>query len=112
MSPIALNSTYTGTGNGNNSFGSPNLQPTVDAPPFVDVHATARRTPEGGLLKVESEGTVYDDAKGEIRARFTDKGVACTSEQQFRSSRTLLIPQCFVRDRRWSTFRQEGRQDL
>lgn len=81
MSPIALNNTYTGTGNGNNSFGSPNLQPTIDAPPFVDVHATARRTPEGGLLKVESEGTVYDDAKGEIRARFTDKGVACTSKQ-------------------------------
>ncbi|GHJ86468.1 hypothetical protein NliqN6_2870 [Naganishia liquefaciens] len=78
MSPIALNSTYTGTGNGNNSFGSPNLQPTVDAPPFTDVHATARRTPEGGLIKVESEGTVYDDARGEIRARFTDKGVACT----------------------------------
>lgn len=44
----------------------------------VKVHASARRSPEGGLIKVESEDVVYDE--GEIRAKFTDRGAAVTSE--------------------------------
>ncbi|WVQ79083.1 hypothetical protein IAT38_001177 [Cryptococcus sp. DSM 104549] len=36
------------------------------------VHPSARRTPEGGLIKVESEATVYEE--GGIRAKFTDRG--------------------------------------
>lgn len=41
------------------------------------VHASAKRSPEGGLLKVESEDTVYD-ADG-IRAKYIDRGVEVAS---------------------------------
>ncbi|OCF75008.1 myo-inositol-1-phosphate synthase [Kwoniella mangroviensis CBS 8886] len=36
------------------------------------VHATARRSPEGGLIKVESDSTKYEEEG--IRAKFTDRG--------------------------------------
>ncbi|WVN90757.1 uncharacterized protein L203_106000 [Cryptococcus depauperatus CBS 7841] len=36
------------------------------------IHPSARRTPEGGLIKVDSESTVYEDEG--IRAKFTDRG--------------------------------------
>ncbi|OCF43359.1 myo-inositol-1-phosphate synthase [Kwoniella heveanensis CBS 569] len=36
------------------------------------VHASARRTPEGGLIKVESDSTVYGEDG--IKAKFTDRG--------------------------------------
>ncbi|WRT65719.1 uncharacterized protein IL334_002667 [Kwoniella shivajii] len=36
------------------------------------VHASARRTPEGGLIKVESDSTKYEEEG--IRAIFTDRG--------------------------------------
>jgi myo-inositol-1-phosphate synthase len=42
------------------------------------VHPSARRSPEGGLIKVESEDVVYEG--DEIRAKFTDRGAAVTSE--------------------------------
>ncbi|WWC60336.1 uncharacterized protein I303_102907 [Kwoniella dejecticola CBS 10117] len=38
----------------------------------VKVHATARRTPEGGLIKVESDSTKYEEEG--IRAKYTDRG--------------------------------------
>ncbi|AFR97744.1 myo-inositol-1-phosphate synthase [Cryptococcus neoformans] len=38
------------------------------------VHPSARRTPEGGLIKVESDSTVYE-ADG-IKAKFTDRGAS------------------------------------
>lgn len=49
------------------------------------VHPSARRSPEGGLIEVESEDVVYDE--GEIRARFTDRGAAVTSTR----TRTLFF---------------------
>lgn len=44
----------------------------------VKVHPSARRSPEGGLIKVESEDVVYEG--DEIRAKFTDRGAAVTSK--------------------------------
>jgi myo-inositol-1-phosphate synthase len=44
----------------------------------VKVHASARRSPDGGLIKVESESTVYDEEG--IRAKFVDRGAEVTSE--------------------------------
>ena len=43
-----------------------------------DVHPSATRGPSGGLIKVESESTVYGDDV--ISARFTDRGAEVTSE--------------------------------
>lgn len=42
------------------------------------VHPSARRAPAGGLIKVESENTVYED--GGIKARYTDRGADVVSE--------------------------------
>jgi myo-inositol-1-phosphate synthase len=42
------------------------------------VHPSAKRGPEGGLIKVEGEDVVYE-AEG-VRAKFTDRGAAVTSE--------------------------------
>lgn len=42
------------------------------------VHATARRSPEGGLIQVDSGDTVYEEEG--IRAKFTDRGAEVTSE--------------------------------
>ena len=44
----------------------------------VKVHPSARRSPEGGLIKVESDDVVYEG--DEIRAKFTDRGASVTSE--------------------------------
>jgi len=43
----------------------------------VKVHSSAKRSPEGGLIKVESEDVVYDES--EIRAKYTDRGAHVTS---------------------------------
>ncbi len=75
MSPIATHTqgdSFTPTTNG----GAATAVSTGD----VNVHATARRSPPGGLFKVEGEQTKYDDAKGEIRSRFVDRGAEVTSE--------------------------------
>lgn len=42
----------------------------------IKVHPSARRAPEGGLIKVEGESTVYD-SEG-IKAKFTDRGAEVT----------------------------------
>ena len=41
-------------------------------------HASTKRSPEGGLIRVQSEGTAYEEDG--IRARFTDKGAEVTSD--------------------------------
>ncbi|GFZ42540.1 Inositol-3-phosphate synthase [Saitozyma sp. JCM 24511] len=65
MSPTAVGST-----NGHlDSF-------TLPAQGEVKVHATAKRSPEGGLIQVESESTVYEEDG--IRAKFVDRGAAVT----------------------------------
>ncbi|EIW66538.1 myo-inositol-1-phosphate synthase [Tremella mesenterica] len=60
MSPTAIDPTP----GHHNSFALPNATPKV--------HASAKRTPEGGLLKVDSPDTVYT-AEG-IKAKFIDRG--------------------------------------
>lgn len=44
----------------------------------VKVHSSAKRSPEGGLITVESEDVVYDES--EIRAKYTDRGAHVTSK--------------------------------
>jgi myo-inositol-1-phosphate synthase len=43
----------------------------------VKVHSSAKRSPEGGLITVESDDVVYES--GEIRAKYTDRGAHVTS---------------------------------
>ena len=65
MSPTAMNAP-----GHHDSFALPD---GVDA----SVHPSARRSPEGGLIKVESDHVAYD---GEgIKASFTDRGAKVTS---------------------------------
>jgi hypothetical protein len=47
----------------------------------VKVHSSAKRSPEGGLITVESDDVVYDES--EIRAKYTDRGAHVTSEFGF-----------------------------
>lgn len=42
------------------------------------VHPSAKRSPDGGLIKVESDDTTYE-AEG-IKAKFTDRGATVTSQ--------------------------------
>lgn len=44
----------------------------------ASVHPSARRAPEGGLIKVEGDDVSYE-AEG-VRAKFTDRGADVTSE--------------------------------
>ena len=44
----------------------------------IAVHPSARRAPAGGLIRVESDNTVYEDEG--IKARYTDRGAAVVSE--------------------------------
>jgi hypothetical protein len=44
----------------------------------VKVHSSAKRSPEGGLITVESDDVVYDES--EIKAKYTDRGAHVTSE--------------------------------
>jgi myo-inositol-1-phosphate synthase len=71
MSPTAIN-----VPGHHDSFALPaqNNGAAVSAP----VHASARRAPEGGLIKVEGDDVVYE-AEG-VRAKFTDRGADVTSE--------------------------------
>ncbi|TXT07219.1 hypothetical protein VHUM_03389 [Vanrija humicola] len=62
MSPTALH-----VNGHHDSFALPNG--AVDQ---SKVHPSARRAPEGGLIQVDSETTVYEN--GGIKARFTDRG--------------------------------------
>lgn len=48
----------------------------------VKVHSSAKRSPEGGLITVESDDIVYES--GEIRAKYTDRGAHVTSESRSR----------------------------
>lgn len=66
MSPIALNNSTNGH---NDSFVAP---ASARAANNTKVHPSARRAPEGGLIKVDSENTVYED--GGIKAKYTDRG--------------------------------------
>lgn len=66
MSPIALND-YVADGHANGN-GNAHAQ--------VKVHPSAKRTPEGGLIQVDSPDTVYE-AEG-IKSRFTDRGASVT----------------------------------
>ena len=43
----------------------------------LSVHPSAKRGPEGGLIKVEADDVVYE-AEG-VRAKFTDRGAEVTS---------------------------------
>jgi len=45
------------------------------------VHTSAKRSPEGGLIKVEGEGTSYEEEG--IRAKFTDRGAHVSSQLSF-----------------------------
>lgn len=49
----------------------------------VKVHSSAKRSPEGGLITVESDDVVYEG--GEIRAKYTDRGAHVTSKFRSRS---------------------------
>lgn len=62
MSPTALNAR-----GHHDSFSLP-------AQDQSQIHPSARRAPEGGLIKVESDSTVYE-ADG-IKAKFTDRGAS------------------------------------
>lgn len=89
MSPIALPEGYTNQSTGNGSFITPQA---TGAPVFhsngcanvndADVHPTARRSPAGGLFRVEDNtgGTRYLDGEGEIRSIFVDRGASVISE--------------------------------
>lgn len=67
MSPTALEAP-----GHHDSFSLPNQE--VNG---TKVHPSAKRSLEGGLIKVESEDVVYEG--DEIRAKFTDRGAAVTS---------------------------------
>lgn len=75
MSPVALESA-----NGHHDSFTMPPQGVVDQ---SKVHASARRAMEGGLIKVESEGTKYEEDG--IRAVYTDRGAEVVSECQIRS---------------------------
>lgn len=66
MSPTAVGSTP----GHHDSFSLPDVAE-------IKVHPSAKRSPDGGLIKVESEDTVYE-ADG-IRAKYTDRGAEVTS---------------------------------
>lgn len=71
MSPVALDAPEH-----RDSFTLPSVMPRETN--NTGVHASARRSPEGGLIKVDSEDTVYQD--GSIRSKFVDRGAEVTSE--------------------------------
>lgn len=68
MSPTAIN-----VPGHHDSFALP-ITESHQAP----VHASARRAPEGGLIKVQGDDVSYE-AEG-VRAKFTDRGANVTSE--------------------------------
>lgn len=96
MAPIALPEGYSNqpngafqtpqlTGNGHlngNGNGYANTETDSEAGnDHVEVHPTARRSPEGGLIKVEEgKGTRYLEKEGEIRSVFVDRGASVKSE--------------------------------
>ena len=79
MSPIAIpthvQATPASHGNGN---GNGNGQEQDGLP---HVHPTAARSLPGGLIRVDDvQSTRYDEARGEIRSVFTDRGSDVKSE--------------------------------
>ncbi|KAK1927564.1 putative inositol-3-phosphate synthase [Papiliotrema laurentii] len=67
MSPTAINAP-----GHHDSFALPSAQAEEQA----SVHPSARRGPEGGLIKVEGDDVAYE-AEG-VRAKFTDRGASVT----------------------------------
>lgn len=72
MSPTALDPKVS-----NGHHDSFSLPPTSNGE-GVKVHPSAARSPEGGLFKVHSEETKYEEEG--IRARFVDRGTEVTRE--------------------------------
>jgi myo-inositol-1-phosphate synthase len=85
MAPIATNTT-----NGDSFASTRTAAPTNGFASGVAVHATARRSPPGGLIQVDGNQTVYDEVNGEIRSRFVDRGAEVTSEFLFVPSDAAL----------------------
>lgn len=75
MSPTAIHS--------DNHHDSFTLPASNGREEVKNVHASAKRGPEGGLLQVEGEGVVYE-AEG-VRAKYTDRGADVTSESILQS---------------------------
>jgi myo-inositol-1-phosphate synthase len=77
MAPIALDPA---TQQGHDSFTPAALRGVNGSNGVNDkegsVHASARRTPEGGAFTVQAEGTKYDEEG--IKARYVDRGSAVT----------------------------------
>jgi myo-inositol-1-phosphate synthase len=56
----------------------------------VDVHPSAARAPEGGVFRVESEDTKYEETG--IRAKFVDRGAEVTRKlSDARQKRSKLM---------------------
>ena len=72
------------------------------------VHPSARRTPEGGLIKVESDSTVYE-ADG-IKAKFTDRGASVIS--RFMVYPCLLLLMALQRDLTASSLSRRRKRTL
>ena len=71
MSPIAIPTHVQAASNGNGQ--------EQDGLPHV--HPTAARSLPGGLIRVDDvQSTRYDEARGEIRSVFTDRGSDVKSE--------------------------------
>lgn len=71
MAPIALNPAEQ---SGHDSFAP--ITQAQGKGKAGGVHASARRTPEGGAFKVQAESTKYEQEG--IKARFVDRGSAVT----------------------------------
>lgn len=76
MAPIALDPASQRQA-GNDSFAAPNSGNNNNNKD-TKVHASARRTPEGGAFTVQAEGVRYDEEG--IRARYVDRGSAVTRD--------------------------------
>lgn len=94
MAPIALDPASQRQA-GNDSFAAPNSG-NNDNNKDTKVHASARRTPEGGAFTVQAEGVRYDEEG--IRARYVDRGSAVTRTLQFSfiDSATLRLRRVIV----------------
>ena len=93
MAPIALDPASQRQA-GNDSFAAPNGGDNNNKD--TKLHASARRTPEGGAFTVQAEGVRYDEEG--IRARYVDRGSAVTRTLQFSfiDSATLRLRRVIV----------------
>ena len=96
MAPIALDPKYQ---SGNDSFAPAPVGNGNGHANDGQVHASARRTPDGGAFTVQADGTRYDEDG--IRARYVDRGDTVT-----RTSAPVMIQRvpCALQSRKGGAF--------